>query len=56
MRRKMTYVRRKTVPLSRSSKMKIPFVIFRRQLLEGRLSVTREDERVEQLRLRLRRE
>jgi hypothetical protein len=35
----------------------ITFVILRRDLSEGRLSVTKEvDERVEQLRLRLRRE
>ena len=31
-------------------------VILRRELLEGRLSVTTEDERVEQLHLKLRRE
>jgi hypothetical protein len=51
-RRKMMQVRRKTAPQSR----KDLFAIFRRELLEGRLSVTWEDERVEQLRLRLRRE
>jgi hypothetical protein len=32
------------------------FIIFRRALLEERLTVAREDECVEQLRLRLRRE
>ena len=31
-------------------------MILRSELLQGRLSVTREDERVEQLRLRQRRE
>jgi hypothetical protein len=53
----MRQIRRKTVPQSRSSMIKRPIlVMFRRELLEGPLNVTRGDERVEQLRLRLRRE